>query len=179
MYTSRWFGNDDTKLNQPTLQFLRNETHVPWLKDPRAYQDALKSDSLMIAEIALKAAREKRFFHWELEFPEVFFGPSKNSAQEIVLKENPGFDAVIGNPPWVDVQMYGRRFKPSFVTLTNLQWENVIYMHYLSNVGFLMIKLHGSFSMIIQSKFLVTEYGFGIKVISCGKCRFVIVSPFC
>ena len=42
---------------------------------------------------AEKIAKEKRFFHWELEFPEVFFdltGP----------KENPGFDAVIGNPPY-------------------------------------------------------------------------------
>ena len=29
-----------------------------------------------------------RFFHWELEFPDVFQG------------ESPGFDAVIGNPPW-------------------------------------------------------------------------------
>ena len=29
-----------------------------------------------------------RFFHWELEFPDVFQG------------EAPGFDAVIGNPPW-------------------------------------------------------------------------------
>ncbi len=33
-------------------------------------------------------ARE-RFFHWELEFPEVF-----------VEVERPGFDAVLGNPPW-------------------------------------------------------------------------------
>jgi hypothetical protein len=32
-------------------------------------------------------ARE-RFFHWELEFPEVF------------LDARPGFDAVLGNPPW-------------------------------------------------------------------------------
>jgi hypothetical protein len=29
-----------------------------------------------------------RFFHWELEFPEVF------------LRESAGFDAVLGNPPW-------------------------------------------------------------------------------
>jgi hypothetical protein len=35
-------------------------------------------------------ASEKRFFHWELEFPEAFAG-----------KENPGFDVVIGNPPYV------------------------------------------------------------------------------
>jgi len=38
----------------------------------------------------------RRFFHWELEFPEVFF-------EENGGKENPGFDAVIGNPPYVDV----------------------------------------------------------------------------
>ena len=45
-------------------------------------------------------ARE-RFFHWELEFPEVF------------LSKRPGFDAVLGNPPWDKVkpdkkEFYGR-----------------------------------------------------------------------
>jgi hypothetical protein len=39
-------------------------------------------------------ARDKHFFHWELEFPEVFFDHSGKPL------ENPGFDAVIGNPPW-------------------------------------------------------------------------------
>ena len=41
-----------------------------------------------------RIATEKRFFHWEIEFPEVFrdkFGREK---------DNPGFDAVIGNPPY-------------------------------------------------------------------------------
>jgi hypothetical protein len=39
-------------------------------------------------------AAARRFFHWELEFPEVFFdGEGRRLA-------NPGFDAVIGNPPW-------------------------------------------------------------------------------
>jgi hypothetical protein len=34
--------------------------------------------------------QRERFFHWELEFPEVFFA----------FAENPGFEAVLGNPPW-------------------------------------------------------------------------------
>lgn len=43
----------------------------------------------------------ERFFHWELEFPEVFFG------------EKRGFDVVVGNPPWDKVlpdrqEFYGR-----------------------------------------------------------------------
>jgi hypothetical protein len=39
---------------------------------------------------AFAAVREReRFFHWELEFPEVFLDTDR-----------PGFDAVLGNPPW-------------------------------------------------------------------------------
>jgi hypothetical protein len=33
-------------------------------------------------------ARQRRFFHWELEFPDVF------------TASQPGFDAILGNPPW-------------------------------------------------------------------------------
>jgi Eco57I restriction-modification methylase len=43
---------------------------------------------------AHEAANERRFFHWELEFPEVFFD------RDGVPLRAPGFDAVVGNPPW-------------------------------------------------------------------------------
>jgi N-6 DNA Methylase/Eco57I restriction-modification methylase len=36
----------------------------------------------------------RRLFHWELEFPEVFFDADGRRLPR------PGFDAVIGNPPW-------------------------------------------------------------------------------
>ena len=39
-------------------------------------------------------ARARRLFHWELEFPEVFFDADGGRLA------NAGFDAVIGNPPW-------------------------------------------------------------------------------
>ena len=37
---------------------------------------------------AQRVAADMRFFHWELEFPDVFRAPES------------GFDAVLGNPPW-------------------------------------------------------------------------------
>ncbi len=40
----------------------------------------------------------ERFFHWELEYPEVFLG------------ENSGFDAIIGNPPWDKVKPDKKEF---------------------------------------------------------------------
>ncbi len=42
---------------------------------------------------ALDMARERSFFHWAAEFPEVF------------ARERPGFDVVIGNPPWEKVKI--------------------------------------------------------------------------
>jgi hypothetical protein len=43
---------------------------------------------------AAAIARSHRLFHWELEFPEVFFGADGTR------RPDAGFDAVIGNPPW-------------------------------------------------------------------------------
>ncbi len=49
---------------------------------------------------AFETVREReRFFHWELEFPEVF-----------LETEKPGFDAVLGNPPWDKVLPARRDF---------------------------------------------------------------------
>ena len=44
------------------------------------------------AALAARIAAQKRFFHWELEFPDVFRAPDS------------GFDAVLGNPPWENSQ---------------------------------------------------------------------------
>ncbi len=44
-------------------------------------------------ETALALSETKRFFHWELEFPEIFYNETER-------RPNGGFDAVIGNPPY-------------------------------------------------------------------------------
>ncbi len=45
-------------------------------------------------DLASDVARARHLFHWELEFPEAFFGADGRRL------ENAGFDAVLGNPPW-------------------------------------------------------------------------------
>ena len=47
-----------------------------------------------LASRARVVAASQRFFHWTLEFPEVFFAATGEPL------ERPGFDAVLGNPPW-------------------------------------------------------------------------------
>ena len=53
-----------------------------------------------VVEAANKLAQEKRFFHWFLEFPEVF--PQKG--------EKKGFDCVLGNPPWERIKLQEKEF---------------------------------------------------------------------
>src|SRR5690606_3716096 len=45
-------------------------------------------------EHAAAIARDRAFFHWPLEFPDVFYAADGSPHR------SPGFDAVIGNPPW-------------------------------------------------------------------------------
>lgn len=62
-------------------------------RSERKTNDSLEKPHLENFLAAQAVAAEKRFFHWELEFPEAFF-------ERHGEKENPGFDAVVGNPPW-------------------------------------------------------------------------------
>jgi hypothetical protein len=110
VYTSRWFGNAPiagkrgSQGTDITIDFLQRNDTQAWLEDPRKPENRLPADDYMkaglIAKTALNAAEEKHFFHWELEFPEVFFAPSKPGGQDVQLKKDGGFDAVVGNPPY-------------------------------------------------------------------------------
>jgi hypothetical protein len=55
------------------------------------------ASSSLVGEAAALARREA-FLHWPLAFAEVF------------ARENPGFDAVVGNPPWDEVTVEGSSF---------------------------------------------------------------------
>jgi type II restriction/modification system DNA methylase subunit YeeA len=48
------------------------------------------------------------YFHWRLEFPEVFYNIDGGS------RDNPGFDGVIGNPPYVKIQNIPEQDKDYF-----------------------------------------------------------------
>ena len=60
-----------------------------------------KGKTSKIAETITGASRiagQYRFFHWPLEFPSVFH------------RERPGFDVVVGNPPWNEITVEELRF---------------------------------------------------------------------
>ncbi|SOE56785.1 N-6 DNA Methylase [Streptomyces sp. OV198] len=59
-----------------------------------------------------RLSEEYRFFHWHLEFPEVFSVPDSPSAPGVdpVTGWAGGFDCVLGNPPWDKVDFEDKKY---------------------------------------------------------------------
>ena len=87
LWCARWFSSPATRAPASAFGALSDQI----LTGSGPLPSAIASRYLHDAE-AIAASR--RFFHWELEFPEAFF--DANGAR----LASPGFDAVITNPPW-------------------------------------------------------------------------------
>jgi hypothetical protein len=61
------------------------------------------------AEI-LRLRDQYHFFHWHLEFPEVFSVPESDAGVQRGTGWVGGFDAVVGNPPWERVKLQEQEF---------------------------------------------------------------------
>lgn len=116
LWISSFFGNELPQLEYEALIELLDvqSGKTPAWKSPAEFQaitaQAIKKGVLKLAgrkfdeaELGELAARLERaatisearkFFHWELEFPEVFFNADGSP------RDLPGFNAVIGNPPY-------------------------------------------------------------------------------
>ncbi len=65
------------------------------IDDADKWNDIRREDWFISAQ---ELSGDHGFFHWELEFPDVFFGEDGEKLDE------GGFDTVIGNPPYVKIQ---------------------------------------------------------------------------
>ncbi len=116
VYTSRWFGNIAKKGKSDYVRlFLQEPQTEAWLQNPATLLDNRLIPADTIAETALRAAEEQHFFHWELEFPEVFFAPSIPGGSDVQLREGGGFDAVVGNPPYSAGRDWGQANEKTYL----------------------------------------------------------------
>ncbi len=96
VHTSFYFGNEYCKKDYQKLLDAFQEDTENW-------EEMTKKEWVKKATDSVKNPKEnnlseqKNFFHWKLEFPEVFFDTKTGTE-----KQNPGFDVAIGNPPWIE-----------------------------------------------------------------------------
>jgi len=170
IYVSRWFGNEPSKGKQgkagvdKAVDFLRSSEAEEWYQHPDRLAK-LSDEQRVVVATAMQAAQQRHFFHWELEFPEVFFAPNPGAAQEIRLKDNPGFDAVVGNPPYDILAEKERgedlseiiKFIDSMPTFKPALGRKLDLYRLFLVQGCNIVKLDGSLSFIIPMSLLCDQ----------------------
>ncbi len=106
--------------------------------------------------------RAKKPFNWEEEFADVF--------DAALLEGERGFDVVIGNPPYIRVDVLS--------TSDKKYWQDIfvspygkfdIYFLFIEN-GLKLLKNGGRLGFIVSNKFLVGDSGKKLREFILGKC---------
>jgi hypothetical protein len=172
IYVSQWFGNDGDSKNKKkkaavlsAIDFLRSKEAETFIstKEINKVLDKLSECDRKIAENALNTAKEKRFFHWELEFPEVFYGPRNGTTQVVEQKSNSGFDAVVGNPPYRDL----KELDPQTVSLLFLFFKTThnranLYASFIEK-ALNLVRQEGQVSMIVPNSWTTQSSYINLK----------------
>ena len=95
-------------------------------------------------------AGEKRFFHWELEFPEAFLGV------------NMGFDVVIGNPPYVRQEKISE--DKNYLEMYKAYHSAADLYVYFIERGVSLLNAGGIFSYIVANKWMRASYGEPLRI---------------
>ena len=99
-------------------------------------------------------AQAQRFFHWDLEFPEVFFDRHGQP-----LGERGGFDAVIGNPPYVRQEQLAP-VKPYLQSAYAETYHGMADLYvYFYQQGLQLLRQGGRMSYIVTNKWMRAGYG--------------------
>ncbi|MFE2012016.1 Eco57I restriction-modification methylase domain-containing protein [Streptomyces sp. NPDC059491] len=98
-----WEKTKEARPPALTLQGLLDLREGGWSKLPEGTKAEVK-----------RLREEYRFFHWHLEFPEVFAVPEDADGSAVGVDERTGwgggFSCVLGNPPWERVKLQEQEF---------------------------------------------------------------------
>ncbi len=134
VWLSTYFGN---KVGED--DYFEMQNHL----SPEKFPDwsALRSQEWFLR--AEELAQAKRFFHWELEFPEAFQGESR------------GFDVVIGNPPYSSkLSTETKQIMPLF-KLVSFRCDPFAFF---IEQGLLLVKNNGFMGFIVPATWTSNAY---------------------
>jgi hypothetical protein len=106
-----------------------------------------------------KKAEVFRFFHWELEFPEVWRDAKGQQLDPAAAdpKQRPGFDAVLGNPPFVKAKdAFARR---AYMTRWATAQKGFHLLVPFFELGFKLLQREGRIGFIVSNGFAKREFG--------------------
>ncbi|MFB1064040.1 Eco57I restriction-modification methylase domain-containing protein [Natrinema sp. H-ect4] len=115
------------------------------IDDEEAWTEVQEADWFTTAQ---SMCGEQSFFHWELEYPEVFFDGDGEK------REDAGFDAVIGNPPYVQVKDKSENYLREEYDSTQYKIDA---FHAFIEQGIIHLRHGGEFGYIVPKPWLTLE----------------------
>ena len=116
---------------------------------------------------AQKLAEDYRYFHWEIEFPEVFRDELGNEL------ENPGFDAIVGNPPYgAKLDSYEKSHLKTVVKDTGKNGNSAAF--FIDIAKNRLMKSDGVLAFIVPKSLLYVENWHGLLFALLKKTRVLI-----
>jgi hypothetical protein len=143
----------DAALWTPLTDFATGRGNAPLARTAtRENISALARFTTWLDQAAVLAA-DHHFFHWELEFPEVYFDRTGQP-----LGAGAGFDAVIGNPPYVRQEQMAP-YKPYFASEYRDTYHGVADLYvYFFDQGLRQLRHGGRLSYICSNSWLRANY---------------------
>ncbi|WP_199234201.1 Eco57I restriction-modification methylase domain-containing protein [Halorubrum sp. GN11_10-6_MGM] len=123
--------------------------------------EALRADSWSDIEgqdwfkSAQAMADDERFFHWELEFPVAFYD------EDGARQADAGFDAVIGNPPYVKIQNIVGSDKEYFEQMYDVAKERYDLYGLFTERGYKLTR--NRVGLIVPNKFFESRAGKSLR----------------
>jgi hypothetical protein len=144
--------------------------HILNLDSAEQFQASFRDENerRFAAEVETLAHRpDLRFFHWEIEFPEVFFVPFGALKQQVRHKDDlaagsAGFDAVVGNPPYVRMELI-KPLKPFLKTHYICHAERADLFIYFYERALQLLHVNGRTAFIASSTWTKTKAGEGLR----------------
>jgi len=124
----------------------------------------------LVEEVRAIASRE-RFFHWEIAFPNVW--------RRLASSEpDGGFDAIIGNPPYVRQELLGdevkRALKSAYASYSGMA---DLYVYFYEQ-GLKLLRPGGRMSYVVTNKWLKAGYAEELRTLFADKAWLEFVADF-
>lgn len=190
LHTARWFVENPTfKLGGKKVNvfdaMLRSGDLFQWahgrIESPLAHSGMVVAGRETVRSAAT-AGRERKFFQWELEFPEVFYGRRPETQNAVERLQSAGFDAVVGNPPYdvvsglelgIDVSDFLDFIESQEIYQTALRGKQNLYKLFLCR-AMTIVRPGGIVSFIVPMSVMGDEQSSGVRRLLLAHSLFAI-----
>jgi hypothetical protein len=141
LWTAAISGLPATQFDYYQLGQLILANHAASPKARRALAEAMERFRTQFDKIV----SDIKPFHWELEFPDVFY------EEDGQPRATPGFDVILGNPPYISTQTSSEfQYRDALEHLFG--FTDDLYVHFVEQ-GFRLLREGGTFGFVISDTF--------------------------